>query len=137
MSMAFGPALWLAINRYRKTNRYDNTRNLLLIYSGLYLAFGILAGGDMTRIIFLGFPFIATWIIYELQEIDLSKLVLLGFLSLPLTFIWKTIPDPAWQWEAWESWYQEFAGAETVLIVLVYVIMVSIILTKTLRPKTL
>lgn len=128
MSMAFGPALWLAFNHYRKTNRYDNTRNLLLIYTGLYLAFGILAGGDMTRIIFLGFPFIATWIISELQEINKSKLLLLGLLSLPLTFIWKTIPDPAWQWEAWESWYPEFARQETALLVIFYVIICTIVL---------
>ena len=137
MSMAFGPAFWLAINHNRKTNRYDNTRNLLLMYSGLYLAFGILAGGDMTRIIFLGFPFIATWIIYELQEINRSKLILLGLLSLPISFIWQSIPDPAWQWEAWESWYPEFASWQTVLIVLAYVILASIILIQTLRPKTL
>ncbi|NVK84758.1 MAG: hypothetical protein HWE21_10585, partial [Cytophagia bacterium] len=128
MSMAFGPALWLAINHYRKTNRYDNTRNLLLMYSGLYLAFGILAGGDMTRIIFLGFPFLATWIIFELQEINKSKLLLLGLLSLPLTFIWKTIPDPAWQWEAWESWYPEFASWENVLLVLGYCLVVTLVM---------
>lgn len=130
MSMAFGPALWLAFNHYRKTNRYDNTRNLLLMYSGLYLAFGILAGGDMTRIIFLGFPFIATWIMFELQEIGCSKLILLGLLSLPLTFIWKNIPDPAWQWEAWESWYPEFAGWGTVLIFLAYVLITSILISR-------
>lgn len=137
MSMAFGPALWLAFDHYRKTNRYDNTRNLLLMYSGLYLAFGILAGGDMTRIIFLGFPFIATWIIFELEEIGKSKLFWLGLLSLPLTFFWKMLPDPAWQWEAWESWYPEFAGWETVLIVLAYVIFTSLILQRLIKPVKL
>lgn len=130
MSMAFGPALWLAFNHYRKTNRYDNTRNLLLMYSGLYLAFGILAGGDMTRIIFLGFPFIATWIIYELKEINRSKLILLGLLSLPLTFIWKTIPDPAWQWETWESWYPEFMESKMALVFLAYVLITSILINR-------
>ncbi|HEY9116805.1 MAG TPA: hypothetical protein VIN11_03210 [Roseivirga sp.] len=130
ISMAFGPAIWLAMNHYRKTNRYDNQRNLLIVFTALYLAFGILAGGDMTRIIFLGFPFIATWIIYELQEISRPQLILLGLLSLPLTFIWRVIPDPGFMWEAWESWYPEFTRWEIVSAILIYSIFMTLILQK-------
>ncbi|WP_420387826.1 hypothetical protein [Roseivirga sp.] len=130
MSMAFGPALWLAIHHYGKTNRYDNTRNLLVIYTALYLSFGLLAGGDMTRIIFLGFPFVASWIMLELQETGTKRLLLIGLLSLPLTFIWKHIPDPAWQWEVWESWYPEFMGWETVLIVLGFSLFGAFVIKK-------
>lgn len=75
ISMAFGPAIWLTIYRYTKTRSYDNTRNLLVLFSVLYLAYGIFAGGDMTRIVFLGFPFIATWIIYELRDTKRSALI--------------------------------------------------------------
>lgn len=128
ISMAFGPAIWLAINRYIKTYRYDNTRNLLLMYSALYLAFGLLAGGDMTRIVFLGFPFLATWVMFELQETNKAKLLLLALFSFPLTFIWKYIPDPAWQWEAWESWYPEFANKERVLLFLGFILAAFLLL---------
>jgi len=130
VSMAFGPAFWLAANKYRKTYRYDNTRNLLLIFSGLYLAFGILAGGDMTRIIYLGFPFIASWIIYELNEIKTQKLWLLGLLSLPLTMIWKHIPDPGFHWEAWVNWYPELANWPMVLIILGYTLISTVLISK-------
>ncbi len=120
MFVAFGPALFMAFKKYRQSYRYDNTRNLLLLFSFTYLAFGILAGGDMTRIIFLGFPFIATWIIYELQEIKTKQLLLIGLLSLPLMMLHQAIPDPAFEWELWKSWYPEFASIKTVLMFGIY-----------------
>ncbi|WP_273272993.1 hypothetical protein, partial [Roseivirga sp.] len=56
--------------------------------------------------------------------------LLIGLLSLPLTFIWKTIPDPAWQWEAWESWYPEFMESKMALIFLAYVLITSILINR-------
>lgn len=135
ISMAFGPAIWWVINRYRKHYYYDNTRNLLVIFTALYLAFGILAGGDMTRIVYLGFPFIATWLIYELQQADFKKCWLLIVFSLPLMMLHAAIPDPAFQWETWENWYPEFAQTEIVLTLLAYVFAASLILLNTNRSK--
>ncbi|MCO6369928.1 hypothetical protein [Roseivirga pacifica] len=135
ISMAFGPAIWWAINRYRKHYYYDNPRNLLVIFTALYLAFGILAGGDMTRIVYLGFPFITTWLIYELQQADFKKYWLLIVFSLPLMMLHTAIPDPAFQWETWENWYPEFAQTEIVLTLLAYVFAASLILLKTNRSK--
>jgi len=116
--------LFLTFKKYGQSYRYDNTRNLLLLFSLTYLAFGILAGGDMTRIIFLGFPFIATWILYELQEIKTKQLLLIGVLSLPLMMLHQAIPDPAFEWELWKSWYPEFGSPKTVLMFGVYGIVV-------------
>ena len=125
ISMAFGPAIWLTIYRYTKTRSYDNTRNLLVLFSGLYLAYGILAGGDMTRIVFLGFPFIATWIIYELRDTKRSALIWILVLSLPLFMLHAHIPDPAWERELWTSWYPEFSSRRLVFILLAYVLLIS------------
>ncbi|OEJ99638.1 hypothetical protein [Roseivirga misakiensis] len=135
LSMAFGPALFLTLRQYGATYRYDNTRNLLLIFSLTYFAFGILAGGDMTRIIYLGFPFIATWILFELKDLKTNQVLLIGLLSLPLMVIYKTIPDPAFYWDLWQSWYPEFAEKSMVLIVLGYVLLVWFILEKSFNPK--
>lgn len=135
MAMAFGPALFLTFDKYRRTFRNDNTRNLLVLFTLVYLGFGILAGGDMTRIIFLGFPFIATWIIFELQEIRTKHLALIGLLSLPLMMLHKTIPNPAFEWELWQVWYPEFAPNHMVLIVLGYVTLVFFILSKVQKTK--
>lgn len=135
MAMAFGPALFLAFRQYGKTYRYDNTRNLLLLFSLTYLGFGILAGGDMTRIIYLGFPFIATWIIFELQDLKSKQVLLIGLLSIPLMMLYKTIPNPAFEWDLWQSWYPEFAPTQTVLIILGYVLLVWLILEKVMMIK--
>lgn len=133
MAMAFGPALFLTFSRYARSFRYDNTRNLLVLFSLVYLAFGVLAGGDMTRIIYLGFPFIATWIMYELREINTKELLTLGLLSLPLMILYKNIPNPAFEWDAWQSWYPEFSSSSFVLLVLGYVIVVWLIMDRAKR----
>lgn len=127
MAVAFGPALFLTFGRYARSFRYDNTRNLLVLFSVVYLGFGILAGGDMTRIIYLGFPFIATWIIYELQELNAKQFLTLGLLSIPLMLLYKNIPNPAFEWDAWENWYPEFASSGFVLLILGYVFMACLI----------
>ncbi len=130
MAMAFGPALFLSIFRYFRTRRFDNTRNLLVLFTLVYLGFGTFAGGDMTRIIYLGFPFIATWIIYELQETSTRNILLLGLLSVPLMMLHKTIPNPAFEWEFWQSWYPEFASIKTVLTILIYTFVTSLFLKR-------
>lgn len=118
--MAFGPFLVAGILKGAKRRHYDHRKNLLILFSVIYLLYGILAGGDMTRIIFLGFPFIMTWVMYELQELKAKQVFLLVLLALPLTYITQSIPDPAFEWERWQSWYPEFAPSQQVLLVLVY-----------------
>lgn len=135
MAMAFGPALFLAFRKYGKTYRYDNTRNILLLFSLTYLGFGILAGGDMTRIIYLGFPFIATWIAFELQDLKSKHVMLIGLLSVPLMMLYKAIPNPAFEWDLWKSWYPEFASSGFVLIVLGYVLFVWLVLERVMLMK--
>ena len=127
MFVAFGPALFLAGRKYGRSYRYDNIRNILLIFTLTYLAFGILAGGDMTRIIYLGFPFIATWIMFELREIKTLSLLILGLFSLPLMMLHQHLPDPAYQMELWQSWYPEFTNTNTVLMYLAYGIIATLI----------
>lgn len=112
--VAFGPLLIAGSFKAIRRPYYDNRRNVLILFSLVYLAFGILAGGDMTRIIFLGFPFIMTWLIYEFRELKGPSLWLMILLSLPLTFLIRTIPDPAFEWARWQNWYPEFASMETV-----------------------
>ncbi|MBO3700024.1 hypothetical protein [Roseivirga sp. E12] len=135
MAMAFGPALFIAFGRYTRSFRYDNTRNLLILFSLVYLAFGILAGGDMTRIIYLGFPFIATWIIYELREVRTKQLLIIGLFSLPLMMLFSNIPNPAFEWDAWQSWYPEFTESGIVLVVLSYVLVMAFILNRMMRSS--
>ena len=125
MLVAFGPLLILGINEARKRRHYDNRKNLLLLFSALSLLYGLLAGGDMTRIIFLGFPFIMTWLMYELRDLESKKYWALVAWSLPLTLLVFSIPDPAFEWGRWQSWYPEFAPVKIVLIMLGYGVVSS------------
>ena len=118
--IAFGPLLILGLRQALQRRHYDNRKNLLALFSGLYLLYGLLAGGDMTRIIFLGFPFIMTWLMYELKEWEVKRIILLALWSLPITLLIFHIPDPAFEWDRWQTWYPEFAPTEVVLIMLAY-----------------
>lgn len=126
--VAFGPFLIATLFELRKRRYYDNRRNMIIIFSVLYALFGIFAGGDMTRIIYLGFPFIMTLVITELKEISTKEFWVLTFLSLPLMFLTYSIPNPAFEWESWQAWYPEFASINTVLLFLGYGIICTLII---------
>ena len=128
-SMAFGPAAWLAYVHYKKHFYLDNNRNLLVLFSLVSLAFGLLAGGDTTRIIFLGYPFIMTFAIGEIQNSGL-KVNWVFVASLPLMMLPFTIPDPAFHFEAWQQWYPEFANEWLVLIVLFYSVIAAAVIQR-------
>jgi len=134
--VAFGPFLIATLFSLSKAGYSDNRRNLLLLFSIVYALFGIFAGGDMTRIIYLGFPFIMTLIIYELKDINKKSFWVLVLLSIPLMFLTKVIPDPAFEWEAWTSWYPEFAPINIVLFYVAYGIICGFII-KALRIKAI
>jgi len=135
ISMAFGPLLWITTRNYIKTTSWDVKRNLLVLFSGLSLAYALLAGGDMTRIAYLGFPFVMTWIVFESQRAELKNFYLIALLSLPLMMLQQAIPDPAFQWDLWQQWYPEFASSEIVLLILGYVISSSLILMYAAKRK--
>ena len=128
LSMAFGPLLWITGLSYAKTRSWDVKRNMLFLFSGLSLAYALLDGGDMTRIAYLGFPFVMTWLLVEAQRADLKHLILLALLSFPFMMLHQAIPDPAFQWELWQEWYPEFASKQTVCIVLAYTLAAFTIL---------
>jgi len=134
--VAFGPFLIALIFNLSKRNFYNNRRNLLIIFSVIYALFGIFAGGDMTRIIYLGFPFIMTLIIFELKDISDKQFWILSFLSLPLMFLINRIPNPAFEWDAWQSWYPEFAPYTTVLLFVGYGVICALIIQR-LRLKSI
>lgn len=128
ISMAFGPLLWLGLKNYSQIRIWDVKRNLLLLFSLLSLAYALLAGGDMTRIAFLGFPFIMSWTLLEVQRIDYPAYYLLALLSIPFLMLQEHIPDPGFQLRLWEQWYPEFASPLTVAVILVYTLLALTIL---------
>jgi len=127
ISVAYGVIIWLASFHFIKTRSVDVSRNLLALFTITSLAYGLLAGGDMTRIIFLGFPFVMTFGLVELQRAGIQKFYLLAFLSLPLLMLHSSIPDPAFQWDLWRQWYPEFAEQKLVIILLAYTCLILVL----------
>ena len=82
----------------------------------VYLLFGILAGGDMVRIVFLGFPFMMTFLFTLIKDLPAKSLVIVLLLSFPLTKLRVIVPDPVNDWTNFAEWYPEYASTKMVLI---------------------
>jgi hypothetical protein len=114
--MAYGAFLVLASFKIKKDVFNSSFMLILGCMSGIYLLLGIIAGGDSTRIVFLGFPFIMTWILIVLKEVSLKLTILALVLSVFLMKVFSTIPDPGKNFSSFAQWYPEFATSGTVLI---------------------
>ncbi|MGL1884901.1 MAG: hypothetical protein OCD76_00190 [Reichenbachiella sp.] len=82
---AYGVLPFLVLVLFRLQRLTDKTYSTILVLCLMYGAFGILAGEDMTRILFLGFPFIMTLILMEMKSINpwlLALGIALSFVSL-------------------------------------------------------
>ena len=104
--------------------KFNQEELLLAGFTAVYFLFGLVAGGDMLRIVFLGFPFVMTLILLRLRD-HADNLVIIGLvLSLPLMKLRSVIPDPVNSWEDFAEWYPEYASWQMVLIWLGYGLVV-------------
>ncbi len=108
---AYGGWACLALVRFEPRFFKESWMRLLLLYSALFLAFGLLAGRDMTRIVFLGFPFVMTLILLILSEEDSwLRYALAALFSVPVLRLLSEIPSSTGTGaQAWQNWYPEFA----------------------------
>lgn len=120
---AFGPWLVLLFLKYAKIDLSRTENRMLILFSLVYGSFGLVAGGDTTRILFLGFPFIATLCFYTLKNEHWSVLLVALALSLPLMRLASLLPDPVLQGSLFKSWYPELANEMVVLLWLVYALL--------------
>ncbi len=106
----------------------DSHTDLLFLFSLTYLALSLLAGGDFTRIVFLGFPFIMTCCFLVLKTSNQALVFLALMVSIGQMNLGESIPDQGTNWDAFASWYPEFASWPVVLGMLAYglVIWVSL-----------
>jgi len=105
----------------------NTTTDLLLLFSVTYLGLSLLAGGDFTRIVFLGFPFVMTYILLVIRQCSQKLRIAAGLLSLPLMRLTEIIPDPAADWTAFINWYPEFATWPVVCQLWVYGVVVFMV----------
>lgn len=131
--MAYGALLMLGLMKVNRILLKQPAFLFLTVLSAVYLMLGIIAGGDSTRIVFLGFPFIMTWTLIALKD---SAPVITGvalLLSAILMKLFSTIPDPGENFLSFAEWYPEFAPPAMVLVWGGYMVFCIVILYLTNR----
>ncbi len=93
---SFGVIPFIILFKIRSMNIKDSKELTLLIFSIMYCCFGLLAGEDMTRILFLGFPFIMTISLLFFQDQLKWLLILALVLSVPSLHLYPFPVDNKW-----------------------------------------
>ncbi|HAS44372.1 MAG TPA: hypothetical protein DCS93_28095 [Microscillaceae bacterium] len=109
--------LW---KRPRQSGELQMTLGVLVV---LHLAFGVLAGRDMTRIMFLGFPFIMTSIFLLIRDESLTLIAVVTILGLPILRLISAIPSQVNQNQVFKTWFPEYAPLDVVGAWAVYMVI--------------
>ena len=104
---------------------YAKKIDLIFLLSITSLALSFWGGADFTRLAFLGFPFIMTLILQNLEGHTLKSAIVLLILSVPFMGLFWQIPDPAKDWLSFISWYPEYAKPLVVFYWGLYIALVS------------
>lgn len=110
MFVGFGGWWLLAWQNLDKPHKSLDILPQLILFSILHLLLGILAGRDMTRIMFLGYPFIMTLILWLIQAENKGVLAMVAVISLPILRVLSSIPLQTTQNEAFKTWFPEYAN---------------------------
>ncbi|MBD8490400.1 hypothetical protein IFO69_16730 [Echinicola sp. CAU 1574] len=133
LSLAYGAFIWIMIwNRKLLIYSENEFQKVLFPLVGVYLFFSLFAGGDFTRIAFLGAPFM---MLLFLQKLTLSfrQWIILLAISIPVQRLFEFIPDGGSDFENWKTWYPEYAPWNWVVIYLVYTLLLALISKKYLK----
>lgn len=130
VAMFVGFGVWWCL-AWQSINRENIRKNLpesailypLILLAGAHLLLGILAGRDMTRIMFLGYPFIMTLVLLMIQSVPKNLLIFTGLLSLPMLRLWSEIPLQTTAQKSFKLWFPEYAPLGEVSAWAVYMII--------------
>lgn len=121
---AYGPLLILAIWTGIKSRTIFKGNRHIIFLSLTYLFLSHLAGGDMTRIVFLGFPFIMTWVLIKLQNTGGFMFKAAFIAGIPLLKVLGTMSDPAvFGWDRFYNWFPGYANPIIIYLWLAYLVL--------------
>lgn len=121
---AYGPLLILAFWAGIKSKSLTQGNRYIIFLSLTYLFLSHFAGGDMTRIAFLGFPFIMTWILIKLKDTGGFMFKAAFITGIPLLKIFGTLSDPAVHgWDKFYNWFPGYANPIIILLWLSYIML--------------
>lgn len=113
--LVYGLYVWVAFANIFKTKLKSHFELILFLLALVSIAFGILGGGDTTRIMMLGFPFIFLAIILVLKSLPIYSWILLLILSIIVLRLESSIPDFSINREEYSSWYVEKMNGDYIL----------------------
>lgn len=93
---AFGVLPLVVAFKFKLEQLKDESTSLLIVLSTMYMSFGLLAGEDMTRIIFLGFPFIMTLSLLAMKNTSIVLRVFALSLSIVYFRLTTFTINPRW-----------------------------------------
>lgn len=79
---------------------------LVLSISGLLL--GVTGGREMTRIQFLAYPIVMTFLLYFTSQLPLVTSIFIALASFPLMRLFQPIPEAIIFWQVAGNWYPDF-----------------------------
>jgi hypothetical protein len=121
---AYGPLLILAFWAGIKSKTLTQGNRYIIFLSLTYLFLSHFAGGDMTRIAFLGFPFIMTWILLKMEHVGGFMFKAAFIAGIPLLKILGTLSDPAIHgWDKFYNWFPGYANPIIIFLWLAYIIL--------------
>lgn len=124
MFVGFGGVWLLTLNKLREIKlTHDPIITPLVLLAGLHLLLGILAGRDMTRIMFLGYPFLMTFILWLIRTESKVVIAIALVLSLPIVRLISVIPSQVSQNQLFQSWFSEYAPLGVVSAWAVYMML--------------
>lgn len=115
-------------------NPEDKTKKFLIPLVLTYGFFSLFAGGDFTRIAFLGAPFVLLFFLRNLQ-LSYRQWIILFSISLPAMRLFEFIPDGGADFDNWKKWYPEYAPASWLIIYGAYTLLVAVISKTWLKPQ--
>lgn len=109
---AYGILPILVLSQIKRISIRNREQIALAALCLLYCFYGAFAGGDMTRILFLGFPYIMTLTLMFTRDLNSKLLVIIGVLSivsmkihsLPIDMKWSidyAAMQVVWRWAAY------------------------------------
>ena len=125
---AYGPLLLLAIWVGIKSRTILQGNRYIIFLSLTYLFLSHSAGNDMTRIAFLGFPFIMTWILVKLENTGGFMFKAAFITGIPLLKILGTMPDPAvFGWDQFYNWFPGYSNPVIIFLWLAYLALCLVV----------
>ncbi|WP_215226354.1 hypothetical protein [Echinicola shivajiensis] len=137
LTVAYAAFLWVFI-WYPKPflTKSDDKQKFLMPLILVYGFFSLFAGGDFTRIAFLGAPFVLLFFLRNLQ-LSFPQWIILLIINLPAMRLFEFIPDGGSDFENWKQWYPEYAPTNWLIIYGAYTLLVAVVSKKWLKPKHL